>query len=407
VTQRGKGAIDGASITDDLSDVLDDATIDESSITASAGKASLSGKELDWTGDLKVGDVVTISYTVTVVRAGDDDLVNPVTSDDHRGSCDKAVGCRVEHPKGKYIFSKVSDPKSGATVKPGDTIDYTITVTQQGKAGIKDATLTDDLSGVLDDAKYNGDAKASVGTASVKGDTLSWTGDLKVGAVETITYSVTVTNSGDDHVVNKVTSTDPRGTCDEKVGCSTEQQKGRFVFSKTSDPESGSVVQVGDKITYTITVAQRGPAAIDDASITDDMTKVLDDARYNGDVKASSGTATVKGDTLTWTGDLATKQVVRITYSVTTTGAGDDQLANVVASTDARGSCDTSIGCRTNHRLPGTGTGNEQPPAGLGSGGLASTGSSPILAGAIGVGLALILGGGVLLVTRRRTAGNR
>jgi fimbrial isopeptide formation D2 family protein/uncharacterized repeat protein (TIGR01451 family) len=310
--------------------------------------------------------------------------------------------------KGRFTYSKVSDPKTGATVKPGDVIDYTVTISQEGKAAIKGATLTDDLSGVLDDASYNGNATASTGSVSVKGTTLSWKGNLKVGAVETITYSVTVIAAGDDYVKNVVTSTDQRGRCDEAVGCRTEQLKGGYVFSKTSDPKSGDTVQVGDTVTYTVKIAQHGPAAVDHARVTDTMTEVLDDARYNGDAKASSGTVTVKGDTLVWKGDLALEQVVTITYSVTTTGNGDDRLANVVSSNDDRGACDTSIGCQTNHRVTGTspaGAGN--PPADTGNGGLASTGSSPILVGALGVGLLMIIGGLTLVVRRRRLGSTR
>ena len=48
-----------------------------------------------------------------------------------------------------------------ATTTPGATVDYTITVTDTGQTPYTGATVTDDLTGVLDDAAYNDDAAAT------------------------------------------------------------------------------------------------------------------------------------------------------------------------------------------------------------------------------------------------------
>ena len=52
---------------------------------------------------------------------------------------------------------------STATAVPGQTVTYTITVTDSGQTPYTGATLTDPLAGVLDDAAYNGDAAATAG----------------------------------------------------------------------------------------------------------------------------------------------------------------------------------------------------------------------------------------------------
>jgi hypothetical protein len=81
--------------------------------------------------------------------------------------------------------------------------------------------------------------------------------------------------------------------------------------------------------------------------------------------------------------------VVTITYSVTVTAAGDDQLRNVVTSSDERALCDPNGVCTTDHRVP--------PP-------LASTGwDLPWLTIPVALVL-LVLGGGALLITRRLDA---
>ena len=55
-----------------------------------------------------------------------------------------------------------SKTASSATAAPGQTVTYSITVTDSGQTPYTGATLTDPLAGVLDDAAYNGDAAATV-----------------------------------------------------------------------------------------------------------------------------------------------------------------------------------------------------------------------------------------------------
>ncbi|WP_114561434.1 DUF7927 domain-containing protein, partial [Desertihabitans aurantiacus] len=237
--------------------------------------------------------------------------------------------------------------------------------------------------------------------------TLSWTGDLAMGAVETITYSVTVTDEGDDDVTNVVTSDDPRGVCDEAVGCEEQHFKGGFSYAKVSDPATGSTVEVGDVVEYTVTVTQRGQAAVDGASVVDDLSDVLDDASYNGDAEASVGEVAVDGETLSWTGDLAEDAVVTITYSVTVTDSGDDLLANVVTSEDPRGTCEVEIGCETEHpkEAGDLGAGDLGPDEPGTDGQLPATGAPDVLAPLVG-GLLLLLTG-ALVVWRRRSVTDR
>ncbi|MGW5354727.1 DUF7507 domain-containing protein [Streptomyces sp. NPDC004031] len=113
-------------------------------------------------------------------------------------------------------IAKTADATSA---EPGQKVSYTLTVTNTGTTPLTAAQVTDDLSGVLDDATYDGDVSATTGTASVTGSTLTWTGDLAPGASATITYSVTVRGDGYDHpagngtLTNSATTTTPGATC--------------------------------------------------------------------------------------------------------------------------------------------------------------------------------------------------
>lgn len=247
-----------------------------------------------------------------------------------------------------YTTVKTSDPASGSTVVSGQKVTYTVTVTQTGSAPAN-AVLTDNLTAVLDDATYNNDAVASVGTVSVVGSGLSWNGTIPVGGTATVTYSVTVNTppAGDQILTNVVTSPGCIPVEGQTPGCTTTHPVGAYTVSKTSDPVTGSTVNAGNKVTYTVTVTQTGPGALTGANITDDMTAVLDDATYNNDATASAGTVNVTSPALTWTGDLAVGAVVTITYSVTIgpAGAGDDSIINAVTP----GPGGTCLICTTAH----------------------------------------------------------
>ncbi|MFB7918649.1 hypothetical protein ACFC79_33095, partial [Streptomyces sp. NPDC056061] len=268
---------------------------------------------------------------------------------------------------------------------------------------------------------YNSDVKASTGTAEVKDGKLVWKGDLPVGGKATITYSVTVTGGGDSRLHNVVTTDDKSGTCDTEKGCETDHVYGSYVFSKSSDPKPGTAVKKGDKVTYTVTVAQNGAGDVKDATITDDLSKVLDDAAYNDDAKASSGDVSVSDGKLVWKGNLPVGGKATITYSVTITGGGDGRLHNVVTTDDKSGTCDTEKSCETDHTVPPGKTpppstnvppsgntppsGNVPPPnnpqlAPQSSGILARTGATVLFVAALGT--LLILGGLSLAVAFRR-----
>ncbi len=76
--------------------------------------------------------------------------------------------------------------------------------------------MTNDLTGILTDAVYDGDATATVGTITDASPVLTWTGDLAPGDSAVMTFTVTVNNpdTGDKQLpLTPVASTDPGSTC--------------------------------------------------------------------------------------------------------------------------------------------------------------------------------------------------
>lgn len=97
----------------------------------------------------------------------------------------------------------------------GSTVQYTITVTDSGQLSYTNASLTDALSGDLDDAAYNNNATTTSGTVSYSSPNLTWSGNLSPGSSVTITYSMTVNNpdTGDRYMTDTVSANIDGGNC--------------------------------------------------------------------------------------------------------------------------------------------------------------------------------------------------
>ncbi|MFF6887651.1 hypothetical protein ACFY9F_31210 [Streptomyces sp. NPDC012421] len=110
--------------------------------------------------------------------------------------------------------TKTAKPR---TVKPGDTLTYTITAKNVSGRDYPNASFTDDLTDTLDDAVYAGDAEADLGEVRYERPRIGWTGDIPAGKTATVTYSVTVKDpaAGDGKLRDAVEVTSPRSNCGE------------------------------------------------------------------------------------------------------------------------------------------------------------------------------------------------
>jgi uncharacterized repeat protein (TIGR01451 family) len=317
--------------------------------TATSGTLTVGPTGLLWTGNIPVGGTVTVTGTFTVDNPVplNTVLTSPITTSTPGSNCPPA-GTDPRCSASVTVLTPgltITKTANVSTTTPGATVGYTITVADTGQTAYTGATVTDDLTGVLTDAGYNGDGTATTGTVSYTSPVLTWTGNLTAGATATITYSVTVSNpdTGDKLLVNAVTSAAVGSNCPVSgtaAACTTSVQDLIPALTITKTAGTGTA-SPGGAVHYTITVADTGQTPYTGASVTDNLTGVLDDASYNSDAAATAGSVSYASPVLTWTGDLAVGGSVTITYSATVDDpeTGDKIMANTVTSAATGSNC--------------------------------------------------------------------
>ncbi|MFI6940593.1 hypothetical protein ACIBI4_15075 [Streptomyces sp. NPDC050418] len=215
-------------------------------------------------------------------------------------------------------ITKTASPK---TVRPGDTLTYTVTAKNISRLPYPNAKFTDDLSDNLDDATYNDDAKvtpAAAGTATYDEPKISFLGDIPAGETVTVTYSVKVNDplTGDGRMRNNIDVESPRSNCDEgstDPACGTtpviEEEPPPVVPIEIESKPQPPVVPPCADTTNTITLTNKSATARTGAKIHWPVKK-------GGTPKASGGKVTKSGSNWVWTGDVPAKGKVVIKQTV-------------------------------------------------------------------------------------------
>jgi uncharacterized repeat protein (TIGR01451 family) len=306
-----------------------------------------------------IGD--TITYSITVTNTGNEELTNLVVNDPLLGGnlgkfpSGLAAGASDTETFTHTITANDPDPltnsvtatavgaTSGATVSDqdscdtdilhqpgisvqktcpagghvGDTITYSITVTNTGNERLDDLVVTDALLG---------------GTLS------SFPTSLAVGGSSTRTFTYTLTANDPDPLTNSVTASGTGADSGTQVSdtdsCQTDVLHTAGIDVSKTCPEGGNI---GDTITYSITVTNTGDEALTDV--------VVNDPLLGGDLAGFPSTLAVGASvTKTFTHTITADDPDPLTNTVTASGTGADSQASV-QDTD---SCGTDV-----HHQPG------------------------------------------------------
>ncbi|WP_166375844.1 DUF11 domain-containing protein [Aeromicrobium phragmitis] len=360
-----------AVVIDDLSEVLDDATIDTATITADVGAdPSYAEPLISWVGELAPGQAVTITYDVTYTGEGDTELINvafgpqcgiddpecttpppsPRCDPADQNGLDPVTGepCgRVTIPGALLDVTKHVEPNKGTTVLAGEELTYTLTFTNSGTADAAVSGWTDDVSGVLDDAVIVTGPAAGVGNLTVGTITdgrFTVDGIVPAGASYTVTYTVEVLPDGErgDNMLANFVFPDgqvPPAECADDDPLCTYNPVPEMSDRKEVDPVTGTTVLPGQELTYTLffTNDGNGQGPVDRV---DDLTHVLDDAQIVAGPTASSGSLTVSDvidGRFSIEGTVDGGETVTVTYTVRVNDAGDlgdTVLANFLLDPD-------------------------------------------------------------------------
>ncbi|MFE0020109.1 hypothetical protein [Amycolatopsis sp. NPDC059021] len=342
---------------------------------------------------VRTGDQIT--FTITVTNAGDVPLSDVAVADDHTPSCVRTFGTLAPGASQKYTCTA-----------PAPADDFTNTATATGK----------DQTGR--ELKVTADAKVDVIHPAVAITKSASPAQAREG--DTVTFTIVVTNTGDVPLAGVTVADDKVAGCAKTLGTLTPQGKqtysctvvaGAQGFTNTAkvtgtDPTNrpvdatadatftvlhpglsiakdvkGGPFRAGDAVTFTITVTNTGDAPLTAVKVTDDlapacaktfdrlepgakqsyectMTAPADDVVNVANV---TGTPPV-GPPVTSTDDAkvdvihpgiaitkdAAPKVVRqgdtVTFTITVTNTGDSQLREVSVADRIAPHCGKSLG---------------------------------------------------------------
>ncbi|WP_405644238.1 hypothetical protein [Streptomyces uncialis] len=224
-----------------------------------------------------------------------------------------------------------------ASVAPGGGITYTIVITNNGPDDSTGWTLTDTIP-----AGITGASTRSPG-CGVGSGTLTCTGGALANG-DSVTVTVTGTAAANANTIEntaEVTGKEPDPDPRNNTSTTTTRVTKLEIVKKQ---KGSATVKAGDEVEYTITVKNTGTAAYTEANpatFTDDLSELLDDARYNDDATATSGDLSYREPVLQWSGALAPGRTATITFSLTTNARpfGDLKLLNTVVSDTPGNNC--------------------------------------------------------------------
>ncbi|MDR2973429.1 MAG: hypothetical protein LBV00_01760, partial [Propionibacteriaceae bacterium] len=345
-------------LTDDVTGVVDDATVNLGSLNVSlpsvTGTWTADGKGLALTGSVPAGQKVIVTYQATVApygSHGDEKVVN----------CLPGVPCTENPiPPGipALVVGKSVDPAAGTQVNPGDVVTYTLRLDNSKGTASAPVSLTDDVSGVLDDATIDqSSVVVTGGGAGSPGVTATWSGDGKalvlsgsvgLGQQVTVTYQATVKEYG-SHGDMKVVNCLPGVPCTENP---ITPGTPRLTPLKSVAPASGTPVNPGDVVTYTLTLDNSKGTAPATVSSTDVTGDVSDDATIDqGSVVVSDPGVTYSWDAsgnLVLGGTVGLGQQVTVTFKATVKDYGQLSAGMNVKN------CFDAAPCTENPITPGT-----------------------------------------------------
>ena len=225
----------------------------------------------------------------------------------------------------------------GATsAVPGNSIAYTITVTNDGPANMTGATVTDTMPAELDSVTWTCSHSSGSGCTASGNGNINDTVNVLYGGTLTYTVNATVSASATGSLSNTATVSPPTETPDpdtdnnssKDIDNLTPQANLSITKSDSIDP-----VTAGNSLTYTIAVSNAGPSDAANVVVTDTLPSGVTFVSTSGCAEDASGVPTCSLGTIT-AGD-SKQYTVTVTVDANTSGSITN---NVSVSSDTNDS---------------------------------------------------------------------
>ncbi|MBD8728975.1 DUF11 domain-containing protein [Frigoribacterium sp. CFBP 13707] len=235
--------------------------------------------------------------------------------------------------------NKTATPESGTALLPGQTVTYTVVLSNTDGTAPAEVDKTDDLTAVLDDATITTAPAVTSGTpltlGPVSDGSFRISGVIPVGGQTTLTYTVTVDDpaTGDRVMSNYVvdTGTAPPGECVAGDTSCTVHTVSELTLTKSAAPSAPEQYTAGQTITYTFLAENTGGSALSNVTVTDTG---FTGSGTLGAITPASVASLAVGETATFTATYTLTQadVDRGSTSNTATATGTPPTGDPVTS---------------------------------------------------------------------------
>ena len=271
---------------------------------------------------LAAGESVTLSIKVTADTVGTVKNTASLTIDDTTIDSNE-VETTITEEEVTTTNLTVTKEADKQTVKPGDTVAYTITVTNNGTIPAQNVIVTDKLPEGLTFSS----AKLDDAPIAPNDDTYAL-GDIDAQASKQLVITATVDSNANVGTITN-TATAKGDNTDESTGSediTVSETKTTLTISKTANKET---VKAGEKVAYTITVTNETVVTATGVTITDQLNSNLEliSATLNDtEITPDNGVYTI--------GDLAgnAKAILKITAQVKANVSANTVIPNTATT---------------------------------------------------------------------------
>ena len=346
---NGPSTVTGATITDVFPSQLTNVTYSSSTTGGATGNSSGSGNLSD-TVTMPPGSTITYIVSATVSNSASGALDNTATITAPAGVNDTDLSNNSSQDVDTIVPEfdlTVSKTDGQSTAVPGESLTYTIEVSNEGPNDVNNATVVDSFPTEFQNPQFT-----SSTTGGASGNTTSGSGNINdtinLPANSSVTYSVTgtVDSAATGTLTNTVTVAAPAGVTENNTSNNTATDTDTLdpefdlQITKTNNTES---VIAGESISYSIEVNNNGPSDATGVTIVDTFPSSIRDVSYTSTSQnGATGNTTSGAGSINDTVDMPAGSSVIYTVNATVDETATGTITNVTTVTGPNGEINTT-----------------------------------------------------------------